>query len=239
MTVRFRLLGEIEVLHDERRIDVGHARQRCVLAALLVDVNKPATVDQLIDRVWADRPPYQARNALSAYMSRLRRLLAGVPGVRIGRGPAGYVLTVDALAVDLHEFRHLAAQARAASRPADAAALYGRALGLWRGEPFAAIDTPWFDGVRESLQAERFAVVLDRNDVALRAGRHADLLVELVDAVRAHPLDERLAGQLMLAQYRSGRQADALDTYRRMRERLLEELGADPGLALRRCTRRS
>jgi hypothetical protein len=83
MTVRFRLLGEVEVLHDERRVDVGHDRQRCVLATLLVEVNRPVTVDQLIDRVWADRPPYRARNALSAYMSRLRRQLAGVPGVRI------------------------------------------------------------------------------------------------------------------------------------------------------------
>jgi DNA-binding SARP family transcriptional activator len=176
MTVRSRLLREIEVLHDEHRIDVGHARQRCVLATLLVDVNRPATVDQLIDRVWANRPPYQPRNALSAYMSPLRRLSAGVPGVRISRGPPGYVLTAHALAVDLHEFRHLAARARAASQPADAAALYGRALDLWRGEPFAAIDTPWFDGVRGSLQAERVAVVLGRNDAALRAGRQADLV---------------------------------------------------------------
>jgi DNA-binding SARP family transcriptional activator len=96
MTVRFRLLGEVEVLLDGRCIDVGHARQRCVLAALLVEVNRPATADQLIDRVWADRPPYRARNALSAYVSRLRQLLAGVPGVRLGRGPTGYVLNADA-----------------------------------------------------------------------------------------------------------------------------------------------
>ena len=234
MTIRFRLLGEVEVTLDERPADVGHARQRSVLAALLVEVNRPAPADQLIDRVWADRPPYRARNALSAYVSRLRQLVAGAPGVRIGRGPAGYVVTADPLAVDLHEFRHLVAQARAAGRAADATVLFERALRLWRGEPFAAMDTPWFDAVRTSLQAERFAVVLDRNGAALDAGRHADVLVELTDAVRAHPLDERLAGQLMLAQYRSGRQGDALDTYRAVRERLLDELGTDPGAALRR-----
>ena len=234
MTIRFRLLGEVEVTLDERPVDVGHARQRSVLAALLVEVNRPATADQLIDRVWADRLPYRARNALSAYVSRLRQLLAGAPEVRIGRGPAGYVVTADPLAVDLHEFRHLVAQARAAGRAADATVLFERALRLWRGEPFAAMDTPWFDAVRTSLQAERFAVVLDRNGAALDAGRHADVLVELTDAVRAHPLDERLAGQLMLARYRSGRQADALDTYRAVRERLLDELGTDPGAALRR-----
>ena len=234
MTIRFRLLGEVEVTLDERPVDVGHARQRSVLAALLVEVNRPVTADQLIDRVWADRLPYRARNALSAYVSRLRKLLAGAPGVRIGRGPAGYVVTADPLAVDLHEFRHLVAQARAAGRAADATVLFERALRLWRGEPFAAMDTPWFDAVRTSLQAERFAVVLDRNGAALDAGRHADVLVELTDAVRAHPLDERLAEQLMLARYRSGRQADALDTYRAVRERLLDELGTDPGAALRR-----
>ena len=88
--------------------------------------------------------------------------------------------------------------------------------------------------VRTALEAERLSVALDRNDVALRAGRHAELLGELAAALHAHPLDERLAGQLMLAQYRSGRQADALDTYRQMRDRLVDELGVDPSPALRR-----
>ncbi len=229
MAVRFRLLGEVEMLLDGHRVDVGHARQQCVLAVLLLEVNRPVTADELIGRVWADRPPHRARNALSAYVSRLRQLMTDVPGVHIGRKVGGYVLTADAPTVDLHEFRDLVRRARAA----DAVELYEQALGLWRGEPLAAIDTPWFDDVRASLLAERFAVELERNDAALRAGRHADVLVALVDAVRAHPLDERLAGQLMLAQYRSGRQADALETFQRMRERLLDELGVDPGEALR------
>ncbi|PVZ08454.1 BTAD domain-containing putative transcriptional regulator [Actinomycetospora cinnamomea] len=233
MAVEFRLLGEIDVRLGGHELDIGHARQRCVLAALLVDVDRAVPVDQLIDRVWADRPPHRARNALSAYVSRLRHLLAGVPGVRITRGPGGYALGTDPLAVDLHRFRRLVAEARAAHRPADALALHDRALGLWRGEPFATIDTPWFDGLRTSLVAERLAATLDRNDAALRAGRHADLLAEIAAALRDHPLDERLAGQLMLAQVRSGRQADALDTYQQMRRRLRDELGADPGAALR------
>ena len=233
MAVEFRLLGEIDVRLDGHELDTGHARQRCVLAALLVDVGRPVPVDQLIDRVWADRPPYRARNALSAYVSRLRHLLLDVPAVRITRGPGGYVLTADPASVDLHRFRRLVAEARAADRPADAAALYDRALGLWRGEPFATVDTPWFAGLRTSLSAERLAVTLDRNDAALGAGRHGDLVVEVASALRAHPLDERLAGQLMLAQFRSGRQADALDTYQQMRRRLRDELGADPGAGLR------
>ncbi|HWM59066.1 MAG TPA: BTAD domain-containing putative transcriptional regulator [Pseudonocardia sp.] len=232
MTVEFRLLGELDALIDGRPVDTGHARQRCVLAALLVEVNRVVPVDQLIDRVWAERPPHRARNALSAYLSRLRQLLAAAD-VSITRVAGGYRLVVDPQAVDLHRFRSLVRQARADADPGRAANGYERALELWRGEPFAAIDTPWFAGVRATLQAERLAAVLDRNDAALRAGRHRDLLAELAGSARAHPLDERLAGQLMLALFRSGRQADALDTYRQLRERLRDELGADPGTALR------
>jgi DNA-binding SARP family transcriptional activator len=232
MTVEFRLLGELDALIDGCPVDTGHARQRCVLAALLVEVNRVVPVDQLIDRVWADRPPHRARNALSAYLSRLRQQLAAAD-VPITRVAGGYRLVVDPQAVDLHRFRSLVRQARADTDPGRAADGYERALELWRGEPFAAIDTPWFAGVRATLQAERLAAVLDRNDAALRAGRHRDLLAELAGSVRAHPLDERLAGQLMLALFRSGRQADVLDTYRQLRERLRDELGADPGTALR------
>ncbi len=233
MAMEFRLLGDVEARLDGQRLETGHARQRCVLVALLVDVNRPIPVDQLVDRVWADEPPHRARNALAGYLSRLRNLLAGAGDVRIVREPGGYVLTTNALSVDLHLFRHMAAQARAAADPLEAAAFFDKALDLWRGEPFAALDTPWVNEVRTALEAERLSVVLDRNDAALRAGRHAELLGELTAALQAHSLDERLAAQLMLAQYRSGRQAQALDTYRQMRERLVEELGVDPSPPLR------
>ena len=233
MIVEFRLLGEVEALIAGRPVDTGHARQRQVLAALLVEANRPVPVDQLIDRVWGDRPPHRARNALSGYLSRLRQQLAPATDVRIERVPGGYRLAVDPLAVDLHRFRHLVRQARVAGAADTAATIFDHALELWRGEPLAGLDTPWFAGIRTSLWAERLAVALDRNDAALQAGRHTDLLGELGAGVRAHPLDERLAGQLMLAQFRSGRQADALDTYRQLRRRLRDELGVDPGSALR------
>ncbi|TQM36224.1 BTAD domain-containing putative transcriptional regulator [Pseudonocardia cypriaca] len=233
MTVEFRLLGDVEVGFDGRLVDTGHTRQRAVLAALLVDVGRPVPADQLIDRVWADRPPYRARNALSAYVSRLRGVLTGVDGVRITRGPGGYLLAVDPLTVDLHLFRHLVSRGRAAEQPAEAAALYARALDLWRGDPFPTLDVPWFADLRTALEAERLAATLDRNDAALGAGRHAELIAELTAAAGAHPFDERLAGQLMLAQYRSGRQSDALATYQRIRRRLVEDLGSEPGPALR------
>ncbi|MDX1878278.1 BTAD domain-containing putative transcriptional regulator [Mycolicibacterium sp. 141076] len=232
MAVEFRVLGDVEVLVDDRRLDVGHARQRCVLVALLVDVNRPVSSDQLIDRVWADEPPHKARNALAAYISRLRQLFSETDGVQIVRGPAGYALQADPRTVDVHLFRDTLGRARTAPNPAEAAGLFDTALRLWRGEPFATIDTPWANEVRGSLEAERFSAVLDRNDAALGAGRHGEFLNELTTTLQAHPLDERVAGQLMLAQYRCGRQAAALKTYRAMRERLVEELGVDPSPAL-------
>ena len=228
MTVEFGLLGDVEVWLDGQRLDIGHARQRCVLVAFLLDVNHAVTADQLIDRVWANTPPYKSRNALAAYVSRLRQSLAGAEEVAIERSPGGYALRADPLAVDLHRFRRMAEAARALADPTESAAAFDASLKLWRGEPFTALDTPWINDVRDALLLERFSVTLDRNDAALRAGRHSELLGGLTAAVQSYPLDERLTGQLMLAQYRSGRQAEALETYRKTRDRLVDELGVDP-----------
>lgn len=233
VAVEFRLLGDVEAWLHGRRVEIGHVRQRCVLVALLVDVNHAVGTDQLIDRVWAGEPPHNARNALAAYMSRLRNLFAEADGVQILRQPGGYLLSADAQSVDLHCFRRLVAEARGTAESAAAAALFDEALGLWRAEPLAALDTPWINEVRSSLEVERFSVVLDRNDSALAAGRHAELVAELTTEMQAHPLDERLAAQLMLALYRAGRQALALEMFQQMRERLVEELGVDPSPVLR------
>lgn len=233
MAVEFRLLGDVEARSDGQRLDIGPTRQRCVLVALLVDVNRPVPADQLIDRVWADDLPHRARNALAGYLSRLRRVITCGDDAEIAREPGGYVLKVDPGSVDLHHFRQLVSAARAVAEPVEADRLFGEALEQWRGDPFATLDSPWLNEVRTALEAERLSVVLDRNDAGLRAGRHGELLPQIAAAAQDHPLDERLAGQLMLAQYRCGRQADALDTFRVMRERLVEELGADPSSALR------
>lgn len=229
MGVEFRLLGEVEVHVDGVRLDIGHARQCCVLACLVVDVNRPVPVDVLIDRVWAHDPPHRARNAAAAYVSRLRQSLAPVTGVTISRGAVGYQLNADAESVDVHAFRALASRARAQPDPNAASETFDDALATFRGEPLNGLDTPWIAEVRAALETERLSVLLDRNDAALLAGRHTELVSELAAAAALHPLDERLAGQLMLAQARSGRQADALETFRRMRERLVDELGLDPG----------
>ncbi|WP_030434421.1 AfsR/SARP family transcriptional regulator [Actinoplanes subtropicus] len=233
MRVEFRVLGDVEVLVGGRRVDVGHARQRDVLLALLVDANHVVPVDRLVERVWADRPPQGARGALYNYVSRLRRVLADGPDNTVVRRSGGYLLAVEALAVDLDLFDDLTARARATGDAEVAAGLFTQALALWRGEAFAGLDLPWLEGVRSAATDRRIAAELDRNDLELRRGRHRDLVPELSARAAARPLDERLAGQLMLALYRSGRQADALEHYRRTRSQLAEELGIDPGPALR------
>ena len=232
VAVEFRLLGDVEARAGGQVLDIGPARQRCVLVALLIDVNRLVSSDQLIERVWSDELPHRARNSLAGYLSRLRQVLGG-HGVGITRQSGGYVLTADLSSIDLHTFRRLVSRARAATDAVEADALFDAAMAIWRGVPFATLDTPWMNDVRNALEAERFAVALDRNDAALRIGRHGELLPALAALSSEHPLDERLAGQLMLAQFRCGRQADALETFQKMRERLVEELGADPGPGLR------
>ncbi|MFF7096495.1 BTAD domain-containing putative transcriptional regulator [Streptomyces rubradiris] len=228
MAVEFGLLGVIEVRLGGRTVDVGHMRQRCVLAALLVDVGRAVPADTLVDRVWGDRPPRRTKDTLYGYLSRLRQALRPAPEVTVARRPGGYVLDADPLSVDLHLFRDLVRRARTAGGT-EAEALMRRALGLWRGEPFATVDVPWFDDQRQALLRERLAAELDHIDLRLAAGDHGELLSELAVKAREHPLDERLAGQLMLALYRAGRPSEALAHYRELRHRLAEELGADPG----------
>jgi DNA-binding SARP family transcriptional activator/DNA-binding transcriptional LysR family regulator len=231
--VRFGVLGTLEAEAGGAALDIGHARRRYVLAALLADPNRPVPPDQLVTRVWGGNPPHRATATLRSYLSRLR-----AAGCAIDRTAHGYVLRVDPASVDLHRFREKVARARAADDDATAAELFDEALALWRGEPFAGLDSPWLTGVREGLEAERHAARLDRHDVELRLGRHADLLATLPQLAAAHPFDERLAGQLILAYYRSGRQADALAHFDGVRRRLAGYLGADPGPGLRELHRR-
>ncbi|MFD9319930.1 BTAD domain-containing putative transcriptional regulator [Streptomyces sp. NPDC060053] len=236
MKVEFDLLGSIEARVDGRIVDLGHARQRCVLAVLLVDANRVVRVDQLVERVWADRHPQRVRNTLYGYLSRLRQALAIAEGADIVRRSGGYVLDVEATAVDLHRFRDVAARAREAmrnERNERAATLFGQALGLWRGDAFAGLDTPWISTLRDAVDQERIAAELDHTDVRLRCGHHTGLLAELAARVEMHPLDERLAGQFILALYRCGRPADARNHYQQTRLLLAEEFGCDPGLPLR------
>jgi DNA-binding SARP family transcriptional activator/tetratricopeptide (TPR) repeat protein len=238
MTLEFRLLGGVEARDGGRPIDIGHARQRCVLAALLVDANRVVPSGQLVERAWGDvRLPARPLSALQTYISLLRGSVAGDGQAAITRQGAGYLMTVAPETVDLHRFRQLAERARAAS-DGEAAALFEESLALWRGEPFAGLDTPWLDAMRITLAGQRLAVLLDFIDVQLRRGQHAAVAGELAGLVAGNPLDERLAGQYMVALYGCGRQADALAHYQETRRRLADELGCDPGPSLRRLHQR-
>lgn len=237
MTAGFRLLGDLEVRTGDRLVDVGHARQRTVLVVLLLSVNQVVPADTMVDRVWGVDPPRSARNTLHSYLARLRRALAGCADVELTRRSGGYVLSVPTDAVDVHRFRGLVAGARTSGDTASEE-LLTRALALWQGEPFADLDTPWLNDARAELRAERLAAELDHTDLLLRKGEHARVVPELVARVAAHPVHERLAGQLILALYRAGRQAEALDHYTALRRRLAETLGVDPGPQLRELHQR-
>ncbi|MGW6445723.1 BTAD domain-containing putative transcriptional regulator [Lentzea sp. NPDC055074] len=231
-----RVLGDVGVWTGSRRVEVGHARQQCVLAVLAVEANRVITVDQLLERVWAQDLPLRSRQVLQNYLSRLRQVLSP-EGIGIERRSNGYVLLADPGLVDLQRFRHLVTLARDAEDE-HAFALFGQALGLWRGEPFAGLETPWLAAVRTSLQQERLAAQLDRADVALRCGRHTEVLTELFELAEQDSLNERVAGLLVLALHHAGRTADALAHFRHVREELVEQLGIEPGEALRNVHQR-
>ncbi|QFZ21418.1 AfsR/SARP family transcriptional regulator [Saccharothrix syringae] len=232
MEVEFRLLDGVRAQSNGRRLELGHSRQRCVLAALLVDAGRVVPAERLVARVWDDRPPARVRSVLRSYLSRLRRSLTPA-GTAITHRDGGYLLDAPVEAVDVHRFRALAGRARAEGDDERALELVERALALWGPEALAGIDGPWAAGVRQVWEAERATAEAHRVDLALRLGRHAELLAELPARAARHPLDERLAGQLMLALHRAGRSADALAHYRRTRALLVAELGVEPGAELR------
>ncbi|QFZ24404.1 tetratricopeptide repeat protein [Saccharothrix syringae] len=231
------VLGTLEARQGDRELPVGHARRRSVLAALAVDAGRLLPADVLVDRVWGERPPVRARSTLRTYLTHLRRTLAPT-GLAILRRDGGYLLDTGPDTVDLHRFHRLLASARRQPDPHTALGQVEDALELWRGEPLAELDTPWAQAVRERLRRDRDAAEADRADWALACGRHHELLPELVARAEAEPLDERVAGRLVLALYRSGRQADALSHYHRVRRHLADELGTDPGPALQELHQR-
>jgi DNA-binding SARP family transcriptional activator len=164
--VELQVLGEITVRMAGRPIGLGHARQRNVLAALVVDVNRLVEVDRLIDRVWDDHRPRSARRTLSSYVSHLRQALAGDATIEWRKN--GYVLTADPEAIDVHRFHRLAHHARTEHDDGRARELADEALGLWRGEAFTGLDSPWIGEVRRTLEHARSALERDR---AVRLGR--------------------------------------------------------------------
>jgi len=235
--MEFRALGPIEVWSAGQRQDLGPARARCILAILLLTPRTIVPAEALIDRLWDTRPPPKARESLSVYIARLRASLRQAVGdnVRLVGRARGYVLEVDPEVVDVHQFRRLRRQADAVAASGDyghAAALLRGADALWRGEALAGIRGDWVARMRDGLEEERRAAILERVGCELAQGRHADLVGELRRLLAQYPLDETLVAHQMTALYASGRPADALSLYRETRHRLVDEQGTEPGPAL-------
>ncbi|MGH2630458.1 MAG: BTAD domain-containing putative transcriptional regulator, partial [Actinomycetota bacterium] len=238
--MEFRVLGPLEVADGGRLIPLGGAKQRALLAVLILNAGRVVPTERLIDELWGERPPPTAAHTVQVYVSQLRKALGStsVPGSTVlateGRG---YVLRIEPSATDLHRFERLAETGRRAlgAGDPDAARLLRDALALFRGSPLQGLASDDFARVDLTrIEDARMATVEDRIDADLGLGRHGEVVGELRALVEEHPLRERLRSQLMLALYRSGRQADALQVYREGRRVLADELGIDPMPELQR-----
>ena len=225
----FRILGPLEVADESGRIALAGKKQRALLALLLLHANEVVSRDRLIDELWGEEPPATAANALQVHVHALRKLLGRD---RLETRGTGYVLHVEPGELDLHRFEQFVDEAESAlaQNPAAAADTLRRALELWRGPAlgdFAYEELAQAEIAR--LEELRLAAQESLIEASLASGRHADVVAELEDLTRSHPLRERLHGQRMLALYRSGRQAEALAAYREARRVLVGELGLEPG----------
>jgi WD40 repeat protein/DNA-binding SARP family transcriptional activator len=230
--MRFKLLGPLEAVRGADRVALGGPKQRLVLALLLIRANQVVSTERLIDEIWEEDPPDAARPSLQSYVSHLRKALG--PDRLEGRTP-GYVLHASDDEVDARRFEALATDARRKLRddPAAAARALRDALAMWRGDPLADLSTELsLQPEIERLSGLRLAAIEDRIEAELALGQHAELAAELETLTAEHPLRERLHGHLMLALYRAGRQAEALNAYHRLREALASDLGLDPSTAI-------
>jgi YVTN family beta-propeller protein len=226
----FRILGRLEILVEDRPVDLPSRRERALLGVLLLYAGQVVSTDRLIDSVWGESVPVSARHMVQEYISRLRADLGD--GAVIATRSPGYALEPEPDALDADRFSALVAAARASVAADELEAgleAYDEALQLWRGEVLAGIPLEGeAHAAATRLEAQRRAAWLERVEVALALGRHNELVPELERAVASEPLDEQLLRKLMIALYRSGRQADALARYRDGRQRLVDELGIEP-----------
>ncbi|MFV9673563.1 MAG: BTAD domain-containing putative transcriptional regulator, partial [Acidimicrobiia bacterium] len=229
----FRILGPLEVSAGDGSLQIGGRRQRTVLAVLLLNANRTTSTDAIIDAVWGDDPPTTARRSIQVYVSRLKKVFGDG---RIASVDPGYRLRVEDGELDADRFADLAAAARAVTvgDPSEALLRFDEALALWRGPAMSdLVDEPGIQSRALPFDEERMAVVEDRFDIELALGHHEAAVGSLERTISEHPYRERLWGQLMVALYRSGRQADALKAYSRARGVLVGDLGIDPSAELR------
>ncbi|GAB3516610.1 BTAD domain-containing putative transcriptional regulator [Phytohabitans suffuscus] len=241
--VGVRALGPLEVWLDGQPVSLGGPKQRALLAFLVVNLNQVVPVGTIVEALWADDPPDSAVGQIQTGMWRLRRLLTRTPvtrtpgradhghDLRLETRPGGYLLGLDAARVDVAVFRDGISRGQTflrASRYEEAARSLQQALALWRGRPFGDVPVPFAQAEAARLEEQRLIALEDRIETDLALGHHRELVPELRSLVGLHPLRDRLRAQLMLALYRSGRQAEALDTYRDAYELLTTELGLVP-----------
>jgi DNA-binding SARP family transcriptional activator len=231
----FRILGPLEVWDRGRPLELRRRRLRALLAMLLLRPGEPIATDELVEGLWGENSPRTARAALQNYVSQLRRTLG--PGVVLSR-PGGYVLDVRPEQTDVGRFEHLVAESRRATSDEERAKRLRDGLALWRGPPLADLSREPFAAYEVGrLEQLRLPAVEDLIDAELSLGAGAELVGELESLIAEHPFRERLRGQLMLALYRAGRQAEALEAYQATRRTLIEELGIEPGEPLRELER--
>lgn len=228
--MEFRILGPLEVRSDGHVLKLGGSKQRALLASLLLRSNEVVSRDRLVDELWGTSPPDTATTALQVHVSQLRKVLGR--DLILTQSP-GYRIRVADGELDLDRFEQLVTAAGVAE-PAEAARLLREGLAMWRGAALAELGDSFAPAERARLEEQRLAALEQRIEADLALGRHAELIPELERLVREQPLRERPRGQLMLALYRSGRQADALEVYRSGRHLLDEELGLEPGTGLQR-----
>lgn len=230
----FRILGTVEATSRGRNVPLGPARQRCTLAALLVDAGRPVPVSTLIDRVWDECPPSGVRSVMYTYIARLRRVLASfAPGTQLIKDASGYRLAIDPDQVDLHRARSLLSSSHTAPDAGVQRSLLSEAVALWTGEPLAGITSRWAERFRESLRPFKDEVLCAWADCQLRVGDASPVIKCLTNELLESPLSEHLHERLIRALYFGGQRAQALEHYGRLRRRLVEELGTDPSIQLR------
>ncbi len=233
--MEFRILGPLEVRHEGRPVPIGGAKERALLALLLLHPGEPVSVDRLIDELWGDSPPATARKSVQVRVAGLRRAIGG--DVLLRRGDA-YLVRLEPNQLDLHRFEQLlsdGSDALAVGDPSGAVTMLHEALALWRGPALADYAYESFaQPAIARLEELRAHALESRIEAQLELGLHARVVAELEDLVAAHPFRERLRAQLMLALYRDGRQAEALDVYRGTRDEFIAELGIEPTPTLQR-----
>ncbi|SNS94462.1 DNA-binding transcriptional activator of the SARP family [Asanoa hainanensis] len=228
--MEFRLLGPVEVSACGGRVGIGRRQERWVLAILLLEAGQGVPVGRLVELIWEGEPPRGARGVVQTYISRLRALLGDDARIELANG--SYRIDVDPKMVDAHRFTALVAEARESDDPHHRGELLRDALALWRGPALEDVG-PGRERLAARLEEARRTALDLRIAADLEAGRHGELVGELTELCAAAPLDERFAGQLMTALFRDGRRSDALAAYGRIRDRVRDELGLEPGEELR------